>query len=142
MGVTSVMFEPTRSLLTSSSTGLERWLIAEERNAPGLLKIGRPQLIPPAGSNSMIATSEDGRVPAAAHYSGGLVLHQDRPAKPIRLSPHEDGRHIAASPDGIWIANGSFWGTKVKISEARTGKLPHELPVEVGSDVRLSPRGR
>ena len=75
-------------------------------------------------------------------FRGGLVWHQDRPDNPIPLSPHKDSRSIAVSPDGRWVATGSHLGTKVKISDARTGDLVHELPVETGSDVGFSSDGR
>ncbi len=109
-----------------------------------MLRIGKAQKLLFPGNNGAIASSRDGRVVAQAQpvQDGGLVGHPDLPEPPIRLSPHEDVRSIDVSPDGRLVATGSHWGTKVKVWEARTGKLVKELPVEAGSRVRFSPDGK
>lgn len=74
--------------------------------------------------------------------SSGWVWHRDLPGPPILLPPHEGARYLDISPIGKWVATGSHWGTKVKISCALSGELIHELPVEEGSNVRFSLDGR
>jgi WD40 repeat protein len=154
--VYAVLFEPSGALLTNSPAGLLRWPIERETRGegrevskqpsslvpcPAPLVIGPPHKLPLPGSIHGIAGSRNGRVLASAQGGGGLVWDQDLPGLPLRLSPHEDTRAISVSPDGRWVATGSHWGTKVKIWEAGTGKLTHELPVETGSVVRFSPDG-
>ncbi len=143
LGHSVVLFEPTSgALLTNGQAGLLRWPIQIDSAAPELLRIGPPQKLPLPGSWDQIAGSRDGRVLASAQRWGGLVWNQDLPGPPIALSPHEDTRFINVSPEGRWVATGSHWGTKVKIWQAETGKLAHELPVETGSMVHFSPDGR
>jgi eukaryotic-like serine/threonine-protein kinase len=142
MGNSGVLFEPSGALLTFGPAGVLRWPIAEDTAAPGLARIGPPQKLPLPWSGNEITSSRDGRVLASAQSWGGLVWHQDLPGPLIWLSLHEDTRSIHVSPDGRWAATGSFWGTKVKIWEARTGKFVHELSVETASGVRFSPDGR
>jgi len=140
--VVTVLFEPSGALLTYGPAGLLRWPLASDAGAPGRVRIGPPQRLPLAGSIAQCARSLDGRVLASAQYWGGLVWHQDLAAAVVRLAPHEDTRFIDVSPDGHWVATGTHWGTKVKIWEARTGKLVRELPVERSSPVRFSSNGR
>ena len=141
----SVVFEPSGALLTSGKAGLLRWPIQRDLVVPGLLRIGPAQKLP-LPSKTNIAISSDGRVLVSAGSrfadSRGLVWHRDLPEPPLQLDFHEDPRNIGISPDGQWVATGSWWGAKVKISAARTGKLIHELPVEDGSFVDFSPDGR
>ncbi|HMF19409.1 MAG TPA: tetratricopeptide repeat protein, partial [Gemmataceae bacterium] len=140
---TAVLFEPSGALLTARPGVLQRWPISGDLARPRVLKVGPPQELPLLwGSIGWISSSRDGRVLASAQPWGGLVWHQDLPGPPIKLSPHHDTRHVSVSPDGQWVATGSYWGTKVKIWEARTGKLAKELPVESWSSVQFSPDGR
>jgi serine/threonine protein kinase/WD40 repeat protein/tetratricopeptide (TPR) repeat protein len=139
----AVLFEPSGALLTAKPGVLLRWPVTGDLARPRVLKVGPPQELPLlSGSIGLVSSSRDGRVLASAQGWGGLVWHQDLPGPPIQLSPHRDTRHVSVSPDGQWVATGSFWGTKVKIWEARTGKLAKELPVENGSSVQFSPDGR
>jgi serine/threonine protein kinase/WD40 repeat protein len=137
----SVVFESSDALLTGGPAGSLRWPIQENVEAPGLLRIGPPtRLLPFWGEG--IACSSDGRVLTSPQGNGALVLDQDHPDRPIRLTCHRDVRFTAVSPDGRWVATGSHWDTKVKVWAARTGKLEKELPVETGSMVGFSPDGR
>jgi WD40 repeat protein len=138
---TSILFEPSGALLTNGAS-LLRFPIQGDSAVPELLRIGKPQKLSLPGNNRAIASSGDGRLVAVAEPWGGLVGHPDLPELPIRLSSHEDVRHIDVSPDGRLVATGSHWGTKVKIWEARTGNPAGELPVESGSQVHFSPDGR
>ncbi len=138
---TAVHFESSGALLTNGQAGLLRWPVRDDAAAPGSVRIGPPQRLPLL-AGEQAAISRNGRVVASAQGWGGLVWDRDVPGSPIPLSPHEDARYIEISPDGRRVATGSHWGTKVKIWEARTGKLVRELPVEAGSMVRYSPDGR
>src|SRR5262249_60479612 len=75
--------------------------------------------------------------------NGAVVLHADRPYQPVRLVPHDDVRHVSVSPDGRWVATGSFGGTGIKVWEAATGKFVKELLAEYNlCGSRFSPDGR
>ncbi|HTU89418.1 MAG TPA: protein kinase, partial [Gemmataceae bacterium] len=139
-----VLFEPSGALLTSDSAALQRWPIKRDLAEPRLLRIGPPQKLPVSRPTGDLATSKDGRVLAinVVGSSCGLVWHRDLPGPPVSLPDHYDPRSVDVSPDGLWVATGSHWGTKVKIAEARTGKLVRQLPVEEGSGARFSPDGR
>ena len=83
--------------------------------------------------------SRDGRVVAKAMGSGGLVWHRDSPQPPLALTPHDDARYIAVSPDGGLIATGSHSGAGVKIWEAATGKLIRRNGVDQFHARRVQP---
>jgi WD40 repeat protein len=59
----------------------------------------------------------------------------------VCLTPHDDARYVAVSPDGVWVATGSHNGTGVKLWDAQTGECKQELPVD-GSRVGFSPDGK
>jgi hypothetical protein len=103
------------------------------------MRLGPPEELPVPGSTYRIAISGDASVLAAGQGWGALVLHANHPAQPVRLSPHEDCRFVAVSPDGRWVATGSFPGTLVKVWEAQTGKLVTTLPIDGYTDVFFSP---
>ena len=135
----SAIFESSNALLTGGPAGLFRWPVKE--TAPRRLQIGPPaRLLPCRGE--LIGSSSDGRVISSPQGTGALVLETDHPDRPIALTPHDDVRYTAVSPNGTWAATGSHWYTKVKIWSARTGTLVTELPVETGSSVGFSPDGR
>ena len=147
-----LVFDSTGALLTNGPSGVRRWPVAEEAPTPfaggepcfvstGRLRIGPPELLAAAGSDCQIACSNDGRVIAVARYDGGLVFRADRGWDPIKLSPHEDTRYIAVSPDGDWVATGAHNGNKVKIWESSGGEPVKELEID-SSGVGFSPDGK
>jgi WD40 repeat protein len=136
------LFEPSGALLTNGQVGLWRWPVNYDMALTELVRVGPPQRIFKPGSVCEIAHSQDGRVLAMAQFDGGLILDPDGRNPPIPLTPHEDVRYIAVSPDGRLVATGSHNGTKVKIWDGGTGKLSKELPIKGGSRVGFSPDGR
>jgi tetratricopeptide (TPR) repeat protein len=71
------------------------------------------------------------------------VWHRDRPGKLIRLTPHDDVRSVSVSPDGRWVATGSWWGTGAKVWDAATGRLVKDLlPAQGYVAVAFSPDGK
>jgi serine/threonine protein kinase/WD40 repeat protein/tetratricopeptide (TPR) repeat protein len=139
---TCMVFEPPGALLANGPTGLRRWPVREDPADPGQLRLGPPEELPVPGSNNGIAISRDGGVVASAQGCGAFVLHRDQPGQLVRLFPHQDTRSVAVSPDGRWVATGSYSGTLVKVWEARTGKLATTLPIDRGSGVVFSPDGK
>jgi WD40 repeat protein len=123
-----VLFEPGGSLLTSGASGLLRWPVRANPQAPRHLRVGPPERIPvklPVGCN--VARSADGKILAACNSAGAYVWQRDRPHEAIHLKPHADCRTIAVSPNGEWVATGSHSGTGLKVWRSRDGKLEHEF---------------
>ncbi len=142
-GMNMALFEPLGGLLTNGVAGLLRWPVQADPATPALLRIGPPLKLSLPGSQTIPACSRDGRVVASPQIQGGLVLHLDRPERPVGLTDHEDVRYIAVSPDGRWVATGSHGASAmVKVWEAQSGNLEKELSVEPGASVGFSPDGK
>jgi WD40 repeat protein len=122
----TAQFDPaTGDLLTLGDLGLIRWPVRVEKGNPISVRIGPPKrlLATPAEDNEF-RISKDGRTIAVAEYSRVLVLHADRPDKPVILAPTVDVRQeISISPDGRWVATGSHGGGDVIVWDARTGEV-------------------
>jgi WD40 repeat protein len=91
-----------------------------------------------------VGWSADGRVIGCPRYDqGAVIVHLDRPSRPIWLSPHKDVRRCAVSPDGRWAATCSHAASNcVKVWDARTGKHEKDFPVIGISWADFSPDGR
>jgi WD40 repeat protein len=124
-----------------------RWPIAVETTPPGR-RYGPPErlaptvtLWPPGG----VGESVDGQVlvfPESYKGARELLLSE---RKEFQLTPQEDVRHCAVSPDGHWVATGSHGALKgpgAKIWDARTGKHVCDLPVTEYCCVSFSPDGK
>jgi tetratricopeptide (TPR) repeat protein len=111
---------------------------------PGLVRVGPPERLPlPPTFGRDLASSPDGRVVASWGPEGALVWHRDRPRELVRLQGHYDVRSVSVSPDGRWVATGSFFGTGAKVWDAATGALAADLvPTQSAVFVRFSPDGK
>jgi tetratricopeptide (TPR) repeat protein/WD40 repeat protein len=138
-----VAFEPSGALLIEGGFSSPLRCPIEAVGPAGTLRIGPPQPLPFPSPSTRIATSRDGRVMASAQGWGALVHHAGVDEL-IRLEPQEDARFVAVSPEGEWVATGSFFATEVyaKIWESRTGRHVVNLPVEGRGLVGFSPDGR
>src|SRR5262249_20764549 len=79
-------------------------------------------------------------VPANTH---ALIVH--RPDKIVKLSPCEDARRCAISPDGRWAVTGNHncnTGFGAQVWNAHTGAEITKLPVGAICQVGFSPDGR
>jgi tetratricopeptide (TPR) repeat protein len=61
---------------------------------------------------------------------------------PITLSGHPNLERLDLSPDGRWVATGTWQGNGVKVWDARRGTLVREVAVQGSADVLFSPDGR
>jgi WD40 repeat protein len=138
-----VLFESDRSLLTYGVDGLMRWPACVDPAAPGLLRIGPPQMLSSVGAPGNVSCSPDGLVMATAGLNqGALILHADRLNRPIRLV-HGDVWAVSVSPDGRLVATGCQHAAGVKVWDAATGKVVRVLhPQQSGCVVQFSPDGR
>jgi serine/threonine protein kinase/WD40 repeat protein/Tfp pilus assembly protein PilF len=128
-------FDPKgESLITDGSAGLQRWPIAPDPETGGL-SIGPPQALGLSARaplslpayNPDFALSTDGRTIAHIPDRGQVLLYglEDSRRKLLIESPYL--RFPAFSPDGRWLATGNWQGRRIKVWEARTGRLAHDL---------------
>ena len=105
--------------------------------------MGPPQssAAPTSTLTRRMALSRDGRVVGVALGQGASVIHLDRPDQPISLGPHQDVRFVSVSPDGQFVATGS-WYYGAKVWDAASGKLVKDLSVGGLCQVVFSPDGR
>jgi WD40 repeat protein len=137
-----VLFEPSGPLLTSGPKGVLRWPVQVDPVGSDVVRIGEPEPLSLPGGSANISMSRDGRIVAKAMSLGGLIWRRELPEEPLVLGPHGDTRSVAVSPDGKWVATGSHLGPNVKIWDSATGKLVHELVLEIMNGVYFSPDGR
>lgn len=139
-----VKFHPSiNELFTSGSSGLRRWSLTEET---GTLRIGPAHELAVSGSFQRLGLGREGRLLAVVgggHDGGGWVRHLgDLPVKVPKLD-HGNAVFVAMSPDGRWVATGTFHGSGVKVWEAHNGKLLcHLIPNEAYAKVAFSPDAR
>jgi WD40 repeat protein len=144
----SVLFHPDgNSLLTSGDHGLTRWPIERARRGQTEeVRIGSPEPVHPDTSSIPMwfaCQSADGGTVAAVINSrtGAVVLNAHSPTNLISLA-HPGASFVAISPDGKWVATGTWKSTDVKIWEAATGRLEQTLLLPDSEQVLFSPDGR
>jgi serine/threonine protein kinase/WD40 repeat protein len=138
-----VRFNRAGGLLTCGQNGLLEWPVQEK--LPGLLRYGPPQILARMVGRDLTGLSADGRLLALPRYHGcALLVQRDHPDKFTELTPQEDVRFCAVSPDGRWVATGSFNSQKVfvKVWDGRTGRPVNDLPVQGFGFVGFSPDSR
>jgi WD40 repeat protein len=138
-------FHPRRDeLFTSGNAGLFRW---QARVRDGVLRIGPSARCLVDRSVERISLDQEGRHLAVAlglvRPGGGRVFDLDHPGGPVLTLPHDNTIYTATSPDGMWIATGTWYGFGVKLWEARTGKEHrHLIRDERQTSVTFSPDSR
>ncbi len=128
--VSSLAFDGAGDLIVHGRSGVFFWPVRADSG--GDLIIGPPSRIEapePGDGVFVVATSHDGRVVAATFPDGPVVLHRDRPVRPVRLGRQWDVRTMAVSPDGRWVAASSFWtGQGTRVYDATTGRPLARVP--------------
>jgi serine/threonine protein kinase/WD40 repeat protein len=144
----SVMFAPDgKSLYVGGGrTGLEVWpIVVGEHSGLRTLRVGPPQRIARGmHSHANASLSHDGRrLVANLTNDRAVVFSADQSYEQVPLQQSHVGlRFHDASPDGRWVATGTWKGTGVKIWDATSGAELDELPVAATARVRFSPCGR
>jgi eukaryotic-like serine/threonine-protein kinase len=129
------------ALFTRTTIGVQRWPISTIADR---VKIGPPERI--------ISLPWDSQFGTLARASGGKLAANDRTSKSILMvHPHPDpdtltgqyrvalpdqpgaGYRLAASPDGRWIANTSYWDfpDKLRVSDVSTRKVVWTYPAAI-----------
>jgi serine/threonine protein kinase/WD40 repeat protein len=137
-------FHPKRNeLFTSGDAGLYRW---EVRTVDGALRIGPGARCLAGDPVQRISMDSKGRhltVVAQRLGGGARVFDLENPGGKVIMLPHDNSIATATSPDGQWIATGTWHGLGVKLWEARTGKECHHLVRdETVATVTISPDSR
>jgi len=143
-------FQPDgKGLITGSRPGIQVWPIGPEPADAGQgagVRVGPPRpircpsgLIPTLGR-----VSRDGRVLAFAdpYQQTVAILSLDGPTEPVLLENQPEIGDIALSPDGRWLALGTWHGSVgIRVWDVRARKLAKVL---AGGDARVafSPDGR
>jgi WD40 repeat protein/serine/threonine protein kinase len=116
-------FHPSgRELITSGSAGLCRRPLRQDA---GTLHLGPPRLLAvPAGVRPLQRVAFDGPGHALAVVGGnaGTVLHLDQARAQTPDLRHDDAVFVAQSPDGGWVATGTWNGYGVRVWDAHTGR--------------------
>jgi WD40 repeat protein len=146
-GTEDAFFETDgRSLITSGATGLLRWPLKlgasstdESRLGPAE-PLGLPRGLPTGRGCSALGGT---LMAIVIDHELGQVLVEDRskPGWRIKVQGHPGLERVALSPDGHWLATGTWRGTGVKIWDALTGNVERSLGVEDSADVGFSPDG-
>jgi WD40 repeat protein/predicted Ser/Thr protein kinase len=140
-----VGFDSSGTLIRNSAHDL-LYLAASDGPA-GVQRLGPPTpqgLGFPVGEG--FSFSLDGAAVAIGRYSKGAeIVHRGKPGS-LRHLEHHDVRRTAVSPDGRWVATGSWTQspteTAVKVWDAATGRPVADPPLAVCREVAFSPDGR
>ena len=146
LGCWSLLFAADgKSLITCGGSGLARWAI-KQGSAEEIIRIGPRRQIHPAGNTSLAyasMSSDGGKIAIVVADAGqAQVIDLANPDKVVKLGGHPGMRHISMSPDGKWVATGTWQGSGVKVWDAQSGRLEKEFPESSHANVLFSPDGR
>jgi WD40 repeat protein len=148
-----IQFDGSGALLTCGPNGFHRWPMQSESKGR-IVHVKSPESqFSDVRVTAAYSASQDGSVVAMAtpfSETGAFVMHQAKAGGEVRrvvAGPQHDVRHCAVSPDGKWVATGSFSPAPERLTNARvwnsaTGEPVKTLPVSEGVLVWFSPRGR
>jgi len=143
----SAIFSPTGdSLVTASETGVRRWPMNTDLHS-GILTLGPPTILANPASALETRACFDLKGAAIAAIVGRdrvALLSLKQPDQQRVLGPHEGVASVALSPDGRWVATGTWRGAgSVKVWDAISGNVVKELVRESPSAaVAFSPDGK
>jgi len=136
-------FHPLRKyLLTAGRAGLHRWPIQVEADSRRRPQIGPPVVLIPEMQFAKLALSADATVLMALREDGSVfVLSPETTNHWVVIDVRSSAAAAVLSPDGRWVATGTFRGNGVKIWDTKSGEFWRELPVVGGASVEFSPDG-
>jgi len=122
-----------RTLIGTREDGLTRWPIDATRigsGDPGLLGPASELTWPGSGRWYQLGSSADGRYVIAGVGSDEAVLVDlEQPEAPVWLrdADYRSRGSVAVSPDGRWVATGTFHGSGTRVWDGRTGQTIRHL---------------
>jgi tetratricopeptide (TPR) repeat protein len=128
----------------NAHVGLARWPVKDESDAS--VRIGPPELFDlprnTIGGNRRAAWNRQTDRVAVTDFGNGqaVLLELSKPRRKTLLRPHPNIAELAFSPDGRWIATGTWKGSDVKVWNTATGSLV-ALLAATDSTVGFSPDG-
>jgi eukaryotic-like serine/threonine-protein kinase len=137
-------FDLSGHLQTNTLSGCYRWPVRSDPIAPDTIVIGPPERLGLHPGPYTTASSRDGTVIAQAQmygYSGGWLLHRDKPGAPHNLVPGAAIGNATVSPDGKWVAFEGSPGPLV-VYDAESEKRSWTSPGESGGRSMFSPDGK
>jgi serine/threonine protein kinase/WD40 repeat protein len=144
-GTSDVAVSPDGSfLMTSGTAGVLRWPV--HRAPSSDLRIGPPEPVKPLAGfpTGRLRIGQDSRTVAVVvddERGWVRVLDLDKQATLTTFGDHLNAELIDLSPDGRWLATGTWQGTQVKVWDMGQGRLVKELPVEGSAEVVFNPDG-
>jgi WD40 repeat protein len=142
-----VLIDPRgRWLLTAGDGGVRQYSLAREPGDDGEhWQVGAPRVLRPAALGQAFQLHCDGDGDRCLVVDRGFHVVLFRPAapgeRPISLRDHANVSYAAISPDGKYVATGTWRGTGVCIWEAATGRLVTRLPAPESAGVGFTPDG-
>ena len=132
-------FSLSGDLLTNGSAGVLRWPIGIDVPS-GEVRLGPPERLPLEGTQCGMAEDRTGRIVAVASYN---VAHVAMPDRTSAVKPLDDCRSLSISPDGQWLATGSFQNGGIAIWRLPDAVRPIKLPIDdLGVAPYFSPDGK
>lgn len=144
----AVLFSPDgKNLITCGKRGVQRWALQPNAGKDEHdFRIGPPQ---PLGSLGTISIEEggflspDGKTLVVFPSAGqSIVFDLDKMRQPFDLDSHLRVAHVAFSPDGQFMATGTWQGKDIKVWKANSGELVCTLPTPGTAHAMFSPDGK
>jgi serine/threonine protein kinase/WD40 repeat protein len=137
----STGFHPDgNALFTYNGSGTFRWPVSSDAKS-GIMQFGPPEKITVEDRASFMHTSPDAKY--FSYYVPGSIGIFDIAARSRKLMlNHSNGAYVTYSPDGKWIATGTWHGNDIKVWNAENGKLAKLLPMQATAAPLFSPCGK
>jgi serine/threonine protein kinase/WD40 repeat protein len=133
-----LLFEASGDLLTTGAIGMWRWPVQLD-SGRDQFRIGPPRQLPFARANLGLAEDLSGRIVALANYVRAEVQISGRLT---HVGPLDDCRSVAVSPDGQWLATGSYGRNGAQVWRIGDDVPAAQLAVEGLVEVVFSPDGK
>jgi serine/threonine protein kinase/WD40 repeat protein len=136
-----------RSLITSGEDGLLSWPLSESSGDAAGIRLGPAEPLGPVRGlpTGRVSSVRGGTLMAIVidrELGQVVIADRSKPDWSVKIQGHRRLERVALSPDGRWLATGTWQGTEVKIWDVPTGALVRTLSVQGSADVTFSPEGR
>jgi WD40 repeat protein len=134
---------PEWNLLVCGADGFKRWPVVRRDDAGHSLAVGPPKTLSSRTQAGFCRTSDGLTLAGLCSTAEPLELFDlTHPSRPRQLGPHPMAGRIALSRDGAWAASAGWHSDRVRLWNAKTGKLVHEWKFGVENDVFFLPDSR